>query len=58
MSFMFDIVNASVPIPNKGAVIDSAKKTTADLTIRFADMIVAAAGIVSALAWNDAVRSL
>ena len=59
MSFMFDIMNASVPIPNKGSVIiDTAKKTTADLTIRFADMIVAAAGIVSALAWNDAVRSL
>ncbi|AGE56781.1 hypothetical protein ATCVNEJV2_897R [Acanthocystis turfacea Chlorella virus NE-JV-2] len=59
MSFMFDIINASVPIPKKGAVIiDTAKKTTTDLTIRFADMLVAAAGIVAALSWNDAVKSL
>ena len=59
MSFMFDIMNSSVPVPNKGAVIiDTAKKTTTDLTIRFADMLVAAAGIVAALSWNDAVKSL
>jgi hypothetical protein len=57
---LFDITNASVAsIPLKGAVIiDTAKKTTTDLTIRFADMLVAAAAVVSALAWSDAVRSL
>lgn len=39
-------------------VTTTAKKATADLTIRFADMIVAAAGIVAALSWNTAVQSL
>ncbi|AGE52465.1 hypothetical protein PBCVCvsA1_228L [Paramecium bursaria Chlorella virus CvsA1] len=34
------------------------KKTATDLTVRFADMIVAAAGIVAALSWNDAIKSL
>ncbi|AGE53686.1 hypothetical protein ATCVGM07011_877R [Acanthocystis turfacea Chlorella virus GM0701.1] len=59
MSFMFDIVNASDNTSlKKGAIIDTAKKTTTDLTIRFADMLVAAAGICSALAFNDAVKSL
>lgn len=29
-----------------------------DITIRFADLVVAAFGIVSALAFNDAVKSL
>ena len=40
------------------AVKESAKKATTELTIRFADMVVAAAGIVAALSWNDAVKSL
>ena len=40
------------------SIVDSAKKATTDLTIRFADMLVAAAGIVAALSWNDAVKSL
>jgi hypothetical protein len=39
-------------------VTTTAKKTTTDLTIRFADLIVAAAGIVSALSFNDAIKSL
>ena len=40
------------------SIVDSAKKATTELTIRFADMLVAAAGICSALAFNDAVKSL
>ncbi|AAC96569.1 hypothetical protein PBCV1_A201L [Paramecium bursaria Chlorella virus 1] len=39
-------------------VTKTAKKTATDLTVRFADMIVAAAGIVAALSWNDAIKSL
>ena len=39
-------------------VTNTAKKTATDLTVRFADMIVAAAGIVAALSWNDAIKSL
>ncbi|AGE50305.1 hypothetical protein ATCVCanal1_776R [Acanthocystis turfacea Chlorella virus Canal-1] len=60
MSILFDITNASVPsLPStKGIIIDTAKKTTTDLTVRFADMLVAAAGIVAALSWNDAFKSL
>jgi hypothetical protein len=42
----------------KGGIVDTAKKTTTDLTIRFADLLVTAAGIVAALSWNDAVKSL
>jgi uncharacterized YccA/Bax inhibitor family protein len=41
-----------------GSIVDNAKKATTELTIRFADMLVAAAGIVAALSWNDAVKSL
>ena len=40
------------------SIVDSAKKATTDLTIRFADMLVAAAGLVAALSWNDAIKSL
>jgi uncharacterized YccA/Bax inhibitor family protein len=36
----------------------TATNTAKDLTIRFADLLVAAAGIVAALSWNDAVKSL
>lgn len=39
-------------------VTTTAKKATTDLSIRFADMMVAAAGIVAALSWNTAVQSL
>ena len=39
-------------------VTTSAKGAAKDLTIRFADLLVAAAGIVAALSWNDAVKSL
>ena len=39
-------------------VTKTAKKTTTDLTVRFADLIVTAAGIVAALSWNDAIKSL
>lgn len=46
-------------IPNTvNTVTNTVKKTTTDLTIRFADLIVAAAGIVSALSFNDAIKSL
>jgi hypothetical protein len=39
-------------------VTTTAKNATTDLTIRFADLVVAAAGIVSALSFNDAIKSL
>ena len=39
-------------------VTKTAKKATTDLTIRFADLIVTAAGIVAALSWNTAIQSL
>ena len=39
-------------------VTTTAKKATTDLTIRFADLIVTAAGIVAALSWNTAIQSL
>jgi hypothetical protein len=42
----------------KGGIVDTAKKTTTDLTIRFADLLVTAAGICSALAFNEAFKSL
>lgn len=39
-------------------VTKTAKKATTDLSIRFADLIVTAAGIVAALSWNTAIQSL
>jgi len=39
-------------------IFDNTKKTVHSVTIRFVDLLVTAFGIVSALAWNDAVRSL
>lgn len=39
-------------------VVETAKNTTTDLTIRFGDLLVSAAGIVAGLAWNDAIKSL
>lgn len=41
-----------------GLIVDKTKQAATDLTIRFADMIVAAGGIVAALSWNDAIKSL
>ena len=57
MSILLDVSAPSLS-SKKGEIVDAAKRTTTDLTIRFADMLVAAAGIVAALSWNDAVRSL
>ncbi|APC25622.1 hypothetical protein BST79_gp109 [Only Syngen Nebraska virus 5] len=49
----------NLSLPNTvDTVTKTAKKTATDLTVRFADMIVAAAGIVAALSWNDAIKSL
>ena len=49
----------NLSLPNTvDTVTKTAKKTATDLTVRFADMIVAAAGICSALSFNDAVKSL
>jgi len=53
MSSLLDVAKNTA-----NTVKESAKKATSELTIRFADMIVAAAGIVAALSWNDAVKSL
>ena len=39
-------------------VTSSAQGAAKDLTIRFADLLVAAAGIVAALSWNTSVQSL
>jgi len=39
-------------------LLKNTKSTAKDITIRFADLVVAAFGIVSALAFNDAVKSL
>jgi hypothetical protein len=39
-------------------VTTTAQGAAKDLTIRFADLLVAAAGIVAALSWNDAIKSL
>jgi hypothetical protein len=39
-------------------ILNDTKKTANTITIRFADLLVAAFGIVSALAWNQAVQSL
>jgi len=47
-----------ITLPNTVNITTTAKKTATDLTVRFADMIVAAAGIVAALSWNDAIKSL
>jgi hypothetical protein len=60
MSILFDVTNVSVPSlsSKNGVIIDAAKRTTTDLTIRFADMLVAAGAVCSALAWNDAFKSL
>ena len=44
--------------PKGREIITKTKEAVEDITIRFADLVVAAFGIVSALAFNDAVKSL
>jgi hypothetical protein len=44
--------------PQGREIITKTKEAVEDITIRFADLVVAAFGIVSALAFNDAVKSL
>jgi len=44
--------------PQGKKILAKTKETVGDLTIKFADLIVAAFGIVSALSFNDAVKSL
>lgn len=44
--------------PQGQKIIAKTKETVGDLTIKFADLVVAAFGIVSALSFNDAVKSL
>ena len=44
--------------PQGKEIITKTKEAVEDITIRFADLVVAAFGIVSALAFNDAVKSL
>jgi hypothetical protein len=39
-------------------VTTTAQGAAKDLTIRFADLLVAAAGIVAALSWNTSIQSL
>ena len=45
-------------VPKGTEILTKTKGTVEDITIRFADLVVAAFGIVSALAFNDAVKSL
>ena len=51
-------LNISRTIPKGKEIIAKTKGAVEDVTIRFADLVVAAFGIVSALAFNDAVKSL
>ena len=44
--------------PRGKEIITKTKMAAEEITIRFADLVVAAFGIVSALAFNDAVKSL
>ena len=53
--FGFNIVRGT---PKGKEIITKTKGAVEDITIRFADLVVAAFGIVSALAFNDAVKSL
>lgn len=39
-------------------IATATKNATKDLTIRFADMMVTAAGVTAALSLNDAIKSL
>ena len=53
--FGFNVVRTT---PKGKEIITKTKGAVEDITIRFADLVVAAFGIVSALAFNDAVKSL
>ena len=53
--FGFNVVRGT---PKGKEIIIKTKGAVEDITIRFADLVVAAFGIVSALAFNDAVKSL
>jgi hypothetical protein len=53
--FGFNVVRKT---PRGKEILVKTKETVEDITIRFADLVVAAFGIVSALAFNDAVKSL
>jgi hypothetical protein len=53
--FGFNVVRRT---PQGKEIITKTKGAVEDITIRFADLVVAAFGIVSALAFNDAVKSL
>lgn len=44
--------------PKGKEILSKTKEAVEDITIRFADLVVAAFGIVSALSFNDAVKSL
>jgi hypothetical protein len=51
-------LNISRSTPDGKEIIIKTKGAVEDITIRFADLVVAAFGIVSALSFNDAVKSL
>ena len=53
--FGFNVVRGT---PKGKEIIIKTKGAVEDITVRFADLVVAAFGIVSALAFNDAVKSL
>jgi uncharacterized YccA/Bax inhibitor family protein len=53
--FGFNVVRNT---PRGKEIITKTKGAVEDITIKFADLVVAAFGIVSALAFNDAVKSL
>ena len=50
--------NVARSTPKGKEILTKTKETVEDITIRFADLVVAAFGIVSALSFNDAVKSL
>ena len=50
--------NVARSTPKGKEILSKTKGAVEDITIRFADLVVAAFGIVSALAFNDAVKSL
>lgn len=50
--------NVARTMPKGKEIMTKTKVAVGDITIRFADLVVAAFGIVSALAFNDAVKSL
>jgi hypothetical protein len=53
--FGFNVVRNT---PRGKEILIKTKGAVEDITIKFADLVVAAFGIVSALAFNDAVKSL